>query len=81
MTSNSRNDVECKHAEQDHDILVFYEFEVFSNLWQSAGSKAFGETVSGHFCSVLIGEFDALVGHLMHPSSLRTDVSGSPCCL
>ena len=33
MTSNIRNDIECNHIEQDLDILVFDEFEVFSNRW------------------------------------------------
>ena len=33
--------VEESHIEQDHYILVFDETEVFSNLWKSAGSKAF----------------------------------------
>ena len=49
-------------------ILVFDESEVFSYLWQSAGSKAFRETVCGHFCKWTdIGELDASAGHLMQP--------------
>ena len=68
LTSSAWNDIECNYIEQDHDILVFDKFKVFSNVWQSAGPSAFGDR-------------DCLRPflHLMHPQCLHADVPGSPC--